>query len=65
MKYEHGNHPLVDFRGVRTSAEQAEPGERVLRDGEVIESPPADLEHANFSKLIYHLPLDALAACSC
>lgn len=32
---------------------------------EVIESPPADLEHANFSKLIYHLPLDALAACSC
>lgn len=39
-----------------------EPGKRELLDGEVIEMPPADLEHTKFSMLIYHLALDALRA---
>jgi Uma2 family endonuclease len=39
-----------------------EPGKRELLDGEVIEMLPADLEHARFSKLIYHLLLPAVEA---
>jgi Uma2 family endonuclease len=39
-----------------------EPGKRELLDGELIEMPPADLEHYEFSILIYNLLLDALKA---
>ena len=39
-----------------------EPGKRELLDGELIEMPPADWEHTEFSKLIYHLFLAALEA---
>jgi Uma2 family endonuclease len=37
-----------------------EPGKRELLDGEVIEMPPADLEHYEVSIWIYHLLRDAL-----
>jgi Uma2 family endonuclease len=39
-----------------------EPGKRELLEGEVIEMPPADLEHSEFSHFIYHLLRDSLAA---
>jgi Uma2 family endonuclease len=52
----------LTFEEFERLPEQAEPGKRELLNGEVIESPPADLEHANFSKFIYHLLLDALPA---
>ena len=39
-----------------------EPGKRELLDGEVIELPPADLEHGKLSHLLYHLLLDAVEA---
>ena len=39
-----------------------EPGKRELLDGEVIEMPPADLEHGKFSKFIFLLLLQSLSA---
>jgi Uma2 family endonuclease len=39
-----------------------EPGKRELLEGEIIEMPPADAEHSRFSKLIYHLLLQAVEA---
>ncbi len=39
-----------------------EPGKRELLDGEVIEMPPSDLEHGEFSEFIYQLLRDSLAA---
>jgi Uma2 family endonuclease len=39
-----------------------EPGKRELLDGEVIELPPADLEHANLAHFIYEMLRDAVKA---
>jgi Uma2 family endonuclease len=52
---------LVTFEEFERLPEQAEPGKRELLDGEVIELPPADLEHANFSKQIFLWLLQAVA----
>jgi len=53
---------LLTFEEFERLPEHEEPGKRELLDGELIEMPPAELEHARFSKLIYHLLLEAVAS---
>lgn len=51
---------LLTFEEFERLPDHDEAGKRELLDGELIEIPPADLGHARFSKVIYHLLLDAI-----
>jgi Uma2 family endonuclease len=53
---------LLTFEEFERLPEQAEPGKRELLDGEVIEMPPADREHGNFSEQIFIWLREAVAA---